>query len=266
MSRALAATLCAILLAVTAAAALSREQHLAVLDEAQQAAERGAALRRTNPRQAQEAFHEAAEKFQLLVDDGVRNGRLYYNLGNARLESGRLGRAIASYRRAERLIPGDARLAHNLAHARSLRRTEIGESAETSALRTLFFWHYRTSPRTRATVALATYLSTWIVLGVHLLRPAAVWRWVVLPLGGICLVLAASLAVDLYLPPAPAGVLVTDGVVVRKGNGEGFEPLFKQTLNEGVEFVVREQRRSWLEIELPDGRVGWIRADQAELI
>ena len=64
----------------------------------------------------------------------------------------------------------------------------------------------------------------------------------------------------------PAGVVVADEVVVRKGNGEGFEPQLEQPLTEGVEFVVLEARDDWLMIELPDGNTGWIKASQAELI
>ena len=59
------------------------------------------------------------------------------------------------------------------------------------------------------------------------------------------------------------GVVLTDDVVVRKGNSEGFEPQFLEPLHQGVEFRVLEQRTGWLSIELPDGKTGWIRADAA---
>jgi hypothetical protein len=61
------------------------------------------------------------------------------------------------------------------------------------------------------------------------------------------------------------GVLVRNEVVVRKGNGEGYEPQYSQPLHEGVEFTVIEQRGGWLEIELPDGGRGWVRQQDAEL-
>ena len=62
---------------------------------------------------------------QGLIDDGVDNGKLYYNLGNAQLQIGDLGQAIVSYRRAERLIPNDSNLRENLRFARSLCRNQI---------------------------------------------------------------------------------------------------------------------------------------------
>jgi uncharacterized protein YgiM (DUF1202 family) len=62
------------------------------------------------------------------------------------------------------------------------------------------------------------------------------------------------------------GVLMTADVVVRKGNGDAYEPQFKEALGEGVEFILREERPGWLKIQLPDGNTGWIRNDQAELL
>ena len=47
------------------------------------------------------------------MEQVVVNGALLYNLGNARLQAGDVGKAIVSYRRAERLIPGDERLELN---------------------------------------------------------------------------------------------------------------------------------------------------------
>jgi hypothetical protein len=63
-----------------------------------------------------------------------------------------------------------------------------------------------------------------------------------------------------------AGVTLADEIVVRKGNGEGYEPQFNEPLHEGVEFRVIDQRPGWYKIELADGSTGWIKQAQAELI
>jgi len=64
-------------------------------------------------------------------------------------------------------------------------------------------------------------------------------------------------ASDIHVEP------MADGVVVRKGNGDGFEPAFTQPLSQGVEFRVLEERPGWIQIRLPDGKSGWIKALQA---
>jgi uncharacterized protein YgiM (DUF1202 family) len=71
-------------------------------------------------------------------------------------------------------------------------------------------------------------------------------------------------AIDALAPTLqPQGVTVADGVVVRKGNGDGFEPAFAEPLSQGVEFRVLERRPGWVQIRLPDGKSGWIRELQA---
>lgn len=253
--------------ALAAPTELSHEQRVQLLLEAQRAFDRGSELRRSNPQAAAEAFTEAADRFQLLVDAGVRNGRLFYNLGNASLQAGRLGRAIVNYRRAEKLLPGDGRVEANLRVARELRRNQIAAGGEQALLRALFFWHYGWTPRTRFALGLAAYVLFWLMLAARLWAPRFRWRFALLPVLAVWLALGASLAVEAWGGDSRReGVIVVDDVVARKGNGEGFDPQFEQKLHQGVEFRLREQHGDWLFIELPDGKSGWIRAREAELV
>jgi uncharacterized protein YgiM (DUF1202 family) len=64
----------------------------------------------------------------------------------------------------------------------------------------------------------------------------------------------------------PSGVILADDVTVRKGNGESYDPQFQQLLHEGVEFHVLDTRGGWYQIELPDGKTGWIKTSQAEIV
>ncbi|MBP7935432.1 MAG: tetratricopeptide repeat protein [Phycisphaerae bacterium] len=245
---------------------LTRAQQAEILDEATRAFDRGAEVRGSNCADATAAFREAAGRFQLLVDAGIRNGKLYYNLGNACFESGQIGRAILNYRRAKELIPGDGRLEHNLQYARSLRRNQIEVAGQRAFLQTLFFWHYGSSLGSRYRVGLAFYVLFWLMVLARSYLTGLPWRYALVPVAAAWLVLGVSVGADLLIPPRAEGVILADNVVVRKGNGERFDPQFRQPLCEGMEFVLLEQRRDWWCIELPDGKSGWIRADQAELL
>lgn len=64
-------------------------------------------------------FDEAIGIYQKLIRNGYGSGHIYYNLGNAYLRIGDLGKAILSYERARLLIPRDADLIFNLSYARS---------------------------------------------------------------------------------------------------------------------------------------------------
>lgn len=255
------------MLAPAVHAELTPEQRRLVLDEALTAYDRGIERLRRDPGGAQAAFTEAAERFELLIDDGVVNGALLYNLGNARLQAGDIGLAIVSYRRAERFIPGDERLNRNVAHARSLPRVQIAPSGTRALTDVLLSWHRRTSLMTRGGVFAVAYVLFWLFVTGRLLHRRSMWVYGAVLAAVAWLACGASIAIDvLGGDDRAAGVVIADEVVVRKGNGDGFEPQLEEPLTEGVEFVVLEARDDWLMIELPDGNTGWIRASAAELV
>ncbi len=261
--------LVAAFLAVNAARGqtLTRDQQERLLAEASAAFNRGKELERSDPLSAGEAFAEAVSRYEALVDAGVRNGRLFYNLGNAELQRGRVGAAILNYRRAQELIPGDRRLRENLRFARELCRTQIPPRGSSEFVRTLFFLHYQTSVRTRFTAGLVCYVLFWLTLILRVYAPRA-------PLRALAGVLAAAwvgLGVSVFLDwqvegRRPAGVVLADELIARKGNGETYDPKFQEPLHEGTEFVVLESRGHWLLIELADGKTGWIPANGAEMV
>lgn len=227
----------------------------------------GVALSDSAPDKAADRLRAAAEGFESVARSGGAGGALYYNLGNAYLRLGRLGMAIANYRRAERLIPGDGNLESNLAYARGHRRNQIEAAGSKTVLRTLFFWHYRLPLRTRFLIAATLYVAFWLVLIVrpYLRQVGLGLAAAVLAVGWITFGASAGVSWGLESRERQ-GVITADEVVVRKGNGENYDPEFKQLFYDGVEFTVRERRGDWLKIELPDGGKGWIRAEQAELL
>lgn len=256
------------LLATSAIAAeVPAQRQIEILSAAQRAYDRGVDLRLAKPSEAAAAFNEAAAGFAALVDAGVRNGKLCYNLANAYLQSGDVGRAILNYRRAERLLPRDPRIDANLRAARSLRRNDIPPSAERAFLQTFFFWHYKTSLRARYFAAIAFYVLFWLVLTLRIATRRRSLIYAVVPCLLIWVALASSVAIETGQHSRHReGVIVADDVVARKGNGESFEPQFDQKLYQGVEFNLLEGRGDWLHVQLPDAKSGWIRTRDAELI
>lgn len=238
------------------------------LDKALSEFDQAQALQLEQPDRARRMFRSAAQRFYSLRAAGVRNGRLEYNLGNCLLQTGDVGRAILHYRRAQRLIPGDPMLEDNLGVARSRCVTSIKPTGRSALLRSVFFWHYRTSVPGRMWAALISFFGVW---GLLTLRNFVRAGWVTgLAISSVALTLlcAGSLAVSHWSDRnIPGGVVTEMDVVVSKGPGEGYQRLFEQPLQPGVEFTLRDRTRGgWWKIELPDGNRGWIPADAAELI
>jgi len=258
------AILAAALSTNAATAELTVQQQRQILSDARVAYDAGVAALRTDPEQAAQSFADSARRFEQLVDDEVDNGRLHYNLANAFLQMGKVGRAILHYRVAETLIPGDRNLRHNLRYARTLVQSHIADSGSRALSAALLAWHHDTPVRSRVTVFLAAYALCWILLTVNLVVPRPWYRWPAVIAAVVWIGCAGSVGADLLDADRHRdGVVLTDDVVVRKGNSEGFEPQFQEPLHQGVEFRVLEQRTGWLSIELPDGKTGWIPADEA---
>jgi uncharacterized protein YgiM (DUF1202 family) len=119
----------------------------------------------------------------------------------------------------------------------------------------------------RARVALILYLAVWLVL--------IVGNFVARRPTKVAAVVCAALSLSLFLSigisirtdrNTPAGVVIATDVVVNKGPGASYERQFVQPLQSGVEFVVREKRGGWWNVELPDGQTGWIEGSHAQLV
>lgn len=246
----------------------------ATLKSALAAFESAAAQQKHGSPDAQRLYHRALAGFQSLVNRGIRNGRLYYNLANTHLRLGEVGRAIVNYRRALRFMPGDPRIEANLRFARSRVEVQIPKPAASAIVETLLFWHFGTSLSARTDTALVGYVTFWLLLIVALFpaRRIPVLTWSLVALGVFTAAVGTSVIYErITAPHRIEGVLTADEVVLRKGSGEYYDPQFDRPLPAGVEFRVREAREdvngvTWYLAELPDGSTGWLRADQAEII
>jgi tetratricopeptide (TPR) repeat protein len=222
----------------------------------------------TDPDTAKELYRKAALRFERIIRDGkVRNGKLYYNIGNAFFRMGDLGRAILHYRRSERYRPHDPNLQQNLNYARTRRLDRIEERQKTKVLKTLLFWHYDISAGTRSVIFAVGSLLFWVGLSLRIFSRKSIPRWALACLGLIALLFLASLVFEgFFADRQREGVILAKHVLARKGDGETYQSSFKDPLHAGTEFEVLEDRNKWYQIELRDGRRCWVPHSAAELV
>jgi hypothetical protein len=178
-----------------------------------------------------------------------------------------IGRAIVNYRRAEHYIPNDPNLRQNLAYARKKRLDEIDERQETKVLKTLFFWHYDLSTKTRVIVFGICFTLLWIFSGTRIFIKKPVVTWGMVSAATLSLLLAGSLlAEEISLRKNRPGVIISHEIIARKGNSETYEPSFKEPLHSGTEFTLMEDRGNWFQIELSDARQCWVPSKDVELV
>ncbi len=265
--RTVAAALLLTMLAAASTPALSPEEARRLFDEANELFRQANELSLRDPNAAVELYQRAALRYERLVRaGGIRNGKLFYNLGNAYFKAQDIGRAILNYRRAERYIPGDPNLQQNLAYVRSRLQDRFEPEQRTQVLRTLLFFHYDFSPGLR--VALLALFSGlfWALAAVRLFRREWAPGWALAALAVAGVLMLGSLAVEATAAEPVEGVILSPQVVARKGDGESYEPSFTEPLHAGTEFRLLEERNGWYRIELPDGRTCWIPTNAAGLV
>jgi tetratricopeptide (TPR) repeat protein len=213
-------------------------------------------------------YLKAVDQYVKILDTGIENGPLYYNIGNGFLKLGKVGYAILCYEKARRYMPHDSDLKANLAYARSLideaPEDAAGANPAVQALRKLYS---DVSINAIALIALGTYLALLLLIAICIINPI-VGRWLsslAVLMGLIFALDAAAFGVRFYQE-----VVVKHGVVVKKSVEAKYEPIDKSTtfyeIREGSLVRVLKTKEGWRRIRRNDGKAGWVPRDSVEEI
>ncbi|MFC1618418.1 tetratricopeptide repeat protein [Candidatus Neomarinimicrobiota bacterium] len=207
-----------------------------------------------------EQWSLAIQEFESILRSGYESEVLYYNLGNAYYRAGHVAGAVWAYEQALSLNPNDADARYNLALAnlRVQDRIDLPEmplyvrlyKAVRESL-TPSEWIQRVSV-VLFLVALAFALSrilqkTWL-------------GWAVIP-GIVVAMLLFSIAIDSITITSRTreGIIYNQIVTAYSAPSARATRLFE--LHEGLKVSISEQNDEWYQIELLDGKTGWIPMD-----
>lgn len=210
-------------------------------------------------------WQASIENYEALLARDYDSGFLQYNLGNALLRNGELGRAISALRRAQARLPRNQDVLVNLEFARRSAMDDLEPPAPAAVPRTLFFWHYALSRDELWRVAIVSNLLFWVLflIRIFLRRRSEALRWTLV----LALVVLAgsggSLAAHALMPLRVAVVLPQE-LNVYSGPRSDTEVRFK--LHAGSEVRLLKHLDEWLRIALPDGEQGWIEARYAQTL
>jgi hypothetical protein len=217
-------------------------------------------------------YTQAAQAYEQLVEQGMADSALFYNLGNAHFKQGDYGRAILNYRRAQQLAPRDADIAANLALARAQAVDQyevvdeggfIGQAG--SAVQAWL------SLNELAMAALAAWvLFALLLLLISSARAGSAWRkglqYTLVATAMALAVGVLALGSALYADRQwSEGVIVATEVDVTSGPGGQYVTEF--TLHSGAEVDLVEMRGNWARLVLPGGELeGWVPAGAVEAV
>lgn len=229
----------------------SQDEHLRELGRANSAYENG-------------QYDIAIAGYQSLILEGIRDAIVYFNLGNAYYETGKLGMALVHFLRAQQIEPRDIEISTNIANVRA-ERVDL-QGGESNLIDRL----------SSSTVSVLTVSELgWIVFTLWALwmivLTGSIWRndWrthirrVLAVLGACMLIGIVLLGSRLYVLRARSHAVVTDLTIqVMSGPGHSYLPIFQ--LYAAAEVKVIDKDGEWSRIVLPEGWQGWVNSTGIE--
>lgn len=247
---------------------LNTQQQETLLAEANDAYKTAPEKAGSDAAEAKQGFADAVGKYQLLVDGGVTNGRLYFNLGNAYLEAGDPAKAIANYLRCLKIDPTLRAAQTNLARARAIVGPQ-SETKETSSQR-LSSAKYAAlgnawlnscvSPHAVFVVMLASWTVIWIAVALRLCGVHLLWK----TMAALASVVFAVAGTSTLISSIAAERQVAVVVAVPSTSATGAGSPVKIKAGEVVEIV--QKRGESTRVRTEDGATEWLPSETVEAI
>ena len=213
---------------------------------------------------------QAAADWTDLTATGLRSKELYYNLGNAWFKAGQIAPAILNYERALRLDPSDSDVRYNLEFARAQTQDRIDEVPEFILKTWTQKLSYLLSSNAWAGLSLFLLALTLALVLLFLLGPTVNARRTGF-FTGIVALLLTLMSWGFARSLKSAAERHDDAIVMRpvssvtsSPSSDAAKSLF--ILHEGTKVKVLDEVSGFTDIELADGRRGWIATSDIERI
>ena len=215
-------------------------------------------------------YASAVQDWEEVRATGLMSKELYYNLGNAYFKTGEIAPAILWYERALRLDPSDADVRYNLEFARSQTQDRIEEVPE------IFFeaWGHSMCyllPSNTWAVLSIVFLAATVVLALLFLLGSTRGRRRLGFFAGIVTLLLALLGWDFAQWQRTEARQQNRAIVMRPVSSVKSSPSADTAkdlfiLHEGTSVKVLDTVSGYTNIEIADGRQGWLPSKDIEII
>ncbi|PID55988.1 hypothetical protein CSB45_13625 [candidate division KSB3 bacterium] len=203
-------------------------------------------------------YQEAIDAYTRITAQGLENGYVYYNLGNALLKAQRIAEAILQYERAKRLLPRDDDVAFNLNYARALTLDKMDTPGRKLSRILTAVRDYFTPNEVALALWVAYGLLTLIVV-VFLFAPRHVKRLLLFPaLPAAFLLLGAAVLLTLQSSALEReeAILLVEHAAAKTGPGDAYSDVFE--IHEGAKVRIQRVKSGWVEVKLPNNVIGWL--------
>ncbi|MBC2716277.1 MAG: hypothetical protein HF978_13290 [Desulfobacteraceae bacterium] len=207
-------------------------------------------------------------EFTKIAKSGIKNGQLFYNLGNTYLKQENLGQAVLWYERALTLIPRDPDLQFNLKYACGLVKDK-SEEHTSPLIKSLFFWNYILSFSEIIWLSIGFSICFWLMAALRLVfakRLRSLFSNIIYyTLMNISAVLILTSFNNYYqFTYAKQAIILPEKISIRSGLSDDSTELF--VLHAGSKIKIQSEKNDYVKIYFSDGKLGWIRRSSIGII
>ncbi len=214
-------------------------------------------------------YAQAISLYEEMLTEG-ESAEVYYNLGNSYFKIDNMGKSILNYERALLLDPGNSDIRTNLDIAKSKTQDNLVSTPSIFFVVWVNSLINTMSVKQWAVCGIITFILLLLALGVFFFTMSEKIKKISF-IGAICL-LVLSLISNIFAYSQKSrlinrndAIVLTPSVTVRSTPSESGTSLF--ILHEGTKVTIKDNSmQEWKEIELSDGKVGWISKEDIEVI
>ena len=209
-------------------------------------------------------YDSALAIYTKIIDAGVKNGAVYYNMGNCYYRLSMPGPARLYYEKAAALMPNDADIEANIKFIKSVivdRSTDEQAESDDFLTTVLYSIHTMLPLNVQLIAACALLFALALLCSAILLKKGLARLW--LAYGAVlCALLLSVVGVSagykIYAMESVQYAIIMAPSVDAKNQPSGAQTLF--TAHEGTKLRIRNTVGEWCLVNLPNGASGWVQA------
>jgi tetratricopeptide (TPR) repeat protein len=217
----------------------------------------------------QKEYEQAAQMYEKIATLGYESAEVYYNLGNCYYKTNQTGLTILNYERAKKIEPDNDDIEFNL----KLAGLRVNDRVEALPQMMLVTWFKNTLASQTANgwgkTALVLLWLAFIGGAVFLFSNKFLVKRISFLSASIFLIMSLLFLLiafrqNTFEKTNNHGVVMVTNTYIKSAPESNAVDLF--ILREGVKAAILEKAGDWQKIKLADGKVGWIKRDDIEVI
>ncbi len=208
-----------------------------------------------------EDYTTAIKSYSDIINYGVENSAVFFNLGNAYIKTRQVGQAILYYEKAHRLVPRDPDVLANLelAQLMTVDKVDMPVPGLTANLVNHFYNYF--SLNELAELTLFHFAGIMGLLCIIVLVRSNEARRILWYFAGFGIALLLLFGLTFYTKQNKQEKIAEAIVLTPKLDAysqPGATGAISFTVHEGKKVLIRQSRDNWAEVELENGWQGWV--------